>query len=76
MNCHGLKRGKEQDFPQWEFGNVISNFSDFPGKLSSIFKDHPDFITNQSSFIHSTFDSNDLSSGKRGAEAIINHFSL
>jgi hypothetical protein len=76
LNCHGLKRGKEQDFPQWKFGNVISNFSDFPGKLSSIFNDHPDFITNQKSFIDSTFDSNDLSSGKRGANAIINHFSL
>jgi CDP-glycerol glycerophosphotransferase (TagB/SpsB family) len=76
LNCQDLKREKERDFPQWKFGNIVSDFNDLPGKLDAIFDDHPNFIDNQKTFIQSTFDSNDLSSGQRGADAIIKRFSL
>ena len=76
LNYQGLKREKERDFPQWEFGNVVSDFNGLPAKLDSIFRDHPNFIDTQKTFIESTFDSTHLSSGRRGADAIIHRFSL
>ena len=76
LNCHNIKSENERDFPQWEFGNVVSDFNEFPSRLDSVFNEHSDFSSKQKIFIHSTFDTNKVSSGRRGANAIIKRFSL
>ena len=75
LNAKNLIRTNELEFPQWDFGEVITDVNDFSLKIDSVIEKHHKYIDSQKQFIKNIFGLESLS-GKRGAQAIINKFSL
>ncbi len=71
LNSKQLDRSSDMNYPQWDFGKVITDLSELPLALETTLDDHQNYKQLQHDRMMEIIDLQEKPSGKRAAETII-----